>query len=73
VRVLAEDDQFCEYSKTSLRICGTKAVWPFEGFDPSCALNIGFVRGAINLEEEDIGVGVRCREAEGNSRESWEF
>ena len=54
--MLVEDDQFCEYSKTSLRICGTKAVCPFECFEVSCALNMGFVMGAINLDEEDIGV-----------------
>ena len=54
--MLAEDDQFCEYSKTSLRICGTKAVWPFDCFEVSWALNMGFVRGANNLDEEDIGV-----------------
>jgi hypothetical protein len=47
--VFAEEDQFCEYSKTSFRICGTKAACPFECFEESCALNIGFVTGA-NLE-----------------------
>jgi hypothetical protein len=62
--VLAEEDQFCEYSKTNLRICGTKAVCPFECLELSCALNIGFVRGAIN-EEDMVVVKVY-------SRESWE-
>jgi hypothetical protein len=47
--VFPEEDQFCEYSKTSFRICGTKAACPFEGFEESCALNIGFVAEA-NLE-----------------------
>jgi hypothetical protein len=44
--VFAEEDQFCEYSKTSFLICGTKAACPFESFEESCALNIGFVTGA---------------------------
>lgn len=47
--MFAEEDQFWEYSKTSFRICGTKAACPFECFEESCALNIGFVTGA-NLE-----------------------
>ena len=47
--MFAEEDQFCEYSKTSFRIWGTKAACPFECFEESCALNIGFVTGA-NLE-----------------------
>jgi hypothetical protein len=47
--VFADEDQFWEYSKTSLRIWGTKATWPFESFEASCALNIGFVTGD-NLE-----------------------
>lgn len=47
--MFADEDQFWEYSKTSLRIWGTKATWPFESFEASCALNIGFVTGD-NLE-----------------------
>ena len=53
--MFAEEDQFCEYSKTSLRICGTKAACPFDCLELSWALNIGFVR-AINLDEEDMVV-----------------
>ena len=56
--MFAEEDQFCEYSKTSFRICGTKAACPFECFDESCALNIGFVNGA-NLEAIERGVHVQ--------------
>jgi hypothetical protein len=56
--VFAEEDQFWEYSKTSLRIWGTKATWPFECFEASCALNIGFVTGD-NLEA--IGGGVHVQ------------
>lgn len=55
--MFAEEDQFWEYSKTSLRIWGTKATWPFECFEASCALNIGFVTGD-NLEA--IGEGFTC-------------
>lgn len=47
--MFAEELQFCEYSKTSFRICGTKAACPFECFEESWALNIGFVTEA-NLE-----------------------
>jgi hypothetical protein len=47
--VFAEEDQFCEYSNTSFRTWGTKAACPFECFEESWALNIGFVTGA-NLE-----------------------
>ena len=58
MRVFAEEDQFWEYSKTSLRICGTNATWPFECFEESCALNIGFVTG-VNLEAIEGGVHVQ--------------
>jgi hypothetical protein len=63
--VFAEEDQFWEYSKTSLRIWGTKATWPFECFEASCALNIGFVTGD-NLEAMG-GVHVR----RGKKSEGW--
>lgn len=45
VRVFAEDGHLSQYSKTSLRICGMNATWPFAGREVSDALRSGLVVG----------------------------
>lgn len=52
VRVLFDDGQCSQYSKTSFRIWGMKAPWPLAGREESWALSIGRTARTDMVEEQ---------------------
>ena len=51
VLVLADDGHFSQYSKTSFRICGIKATWPFDGREASDARRTGRIAAEAMVDE----------------------